>query len=149
MHSFYEVIETIFCIIGLITVILMALSLSMKRRYSSYRGSTLFNVSIGVSIITLIIIGAMGIGRKSFYTKTDCGRTYSIKAADAYLSKLYPKNEFKMDSMDTEGTVKYTVWIDEKPLNKQINFDEYSKKNNEKNSSDTDIRMLPIFLPIN
>lgn len=145
MHSFYEVIETIFCIIGLITVILMALSLSMKRRYSSYRGSTLFNVSIGVSIITLI----MGIGRKSFYTKTDCGRTYSIKAADAYLSKLYPKNEFKMDSMDTEGTVKYTVWIDEKPLNKQINFDEYSQQNNEKNSSDTDIRMLPIFLPIN
>ncbi|WP_043013021.1 hypothetical protein [Clostridium perfringens] len=121
----------------------------MKLRYSSYRGSTLFNVSIGVSIITLIIIGAMGIGRKSFYTKTDFGRTYSIKAADAYLSKLYPKNEFKMDSMDTEGTVKYTVWIDEKPLNKQINFDEYSQQNNEKNSSDTDIRMLPIFLPIN
>ncbi|MDK0980865.1 hypothetical protein ACOT7R_16140 [Clostridium perfringens] len=59
---------------------------------------------------------------------------------------MYPKKEYKMNSMYSYGTIQYTVWIDNERVDNLLPIKAYDNSMN-KTYNSPDAPRSPIYLP--
>ncbi|HFC9206771.1 TPA: hypothetical protein ACSQRE_000116 [Clostridium perfringens] len=146
MNSFYDTLINISFIVVCGSSILVAFiflaNMIKEKIFSSIALKSFIIVSIIFAIAGIFLI----LFRSTFYTKTQLGRSYSIRAADEYLTSMYPKSEYKMNAMDSYGTVQYTVWIDNERFESLLPLNAYDNSK-DKTCNSTDTPRIPFYLP--